>query len=407
LKFALVPDRLFTALRDSAEPGVVIVEDGRIAGVAHAVPVDGTSVVRLPGTTLLPGLIDAHTHLSIVPSRGNQIEQMKLPADEQLASARSNVLADLLAGVTTLRVMGQERGVDFRLRDEIGRCETFGPELVCAGVQLAKAGGHGHALTAVASEGDITRLVDANAAKGAGLIKIFTTGGVSSVASSHGDCPFTPREIRCAADAAHRHGLRLASHAHGGEGARRAIENGVDTIEHGALLDEALIDEIARRGLAVVGTFSIVDHPAGIEAGDAGRPEIIAKLRDVRDRVGFAWRRILERGVRIAVGTDSMHGCLACDLARLVELGATAARALRAATIGGADVCGLPDRGAIAPGLRADLVAVLGDPLSDIRALASPVLVMKAGSIVHRVGSGDRAQAATGNRLPAGVSDRR
>jgi imidazolonepropionase-like amidohydrolase len=307
------------------------------------------------------------------------------------------VLADLLAGVTTLRVMGQERDVDFRLRDEIGRGETFGPELVCAGVQLAKAGAHGHALTAVASEDDIARLVDANAAKGAGLIKIFTTGGVSSVASSHGDCPFTPREIRCAANAAHRHGLRLASHAHGGEGARRAIEH-VDTIEHGALLDEALIDEIARRGLAVVGTFSILDHPAGIEAGDAGRPEIIGKLRDVRERVGFAWRRILQSGVRVAVGTDSMHGCLASDVARLVELGATEGRALRAATIGGADVCGLSDRGAIAPGLRADLVAVLGDPLSDIRALASPVLVMKAGSIVHRVGSGDRAQLATGNQ---------
>jgi len=365
---------------------VVIVEDGRIVGLALSAPDDVSLVLDLPGTTLLPGLIDAHTHVSIVPSRGNQIEQMKLPADEQLATARGLVLADLIAGVTTLRVMGQERDVDFRLRDEIVKGETLGPDLACAGVQLAKAGGHGHALTAVGTEDDIVRLVDTNASKGAGLIKIFTTGGVSSVASAHGDSPFIAREIRCAADAAHRHGLKLASHAHGGEGARLAIENGVDTIEHGALLDERSIDEAARRRLAVVGTFSILDHPAGIEAGDGARPEIVGKLREVRGRVAATWRRILQAEVRVAVGTDSMHGCLAYDVARLVEFGAMPARALRAATIGGAEVCGLADRGAIAPGLRADLLAVLGDPLADIRALASPVLVMKGGAIVHRVG---------------------
>ena len=201
--------------------------------------------IELRGATLLPGLIDAHTHVSIMPSRGNQIEQMKQPAAEQLATARSNVLTDLLSGVTTLRVMGQELDVDFLLRDEIADRETMGPELVCAGVQLAKPGGHGHALTAVTSEADIVQLIDRNAAKGAGLIKIFTTGGVSSVSTSSGDCPFTPEEVRCAADAAHRHGLKLASHAHGGFGARLAIENGVDTIEHAVLFDDALIEEAA------------------------------------------------------------------------------------------------------------------------------------------------------------------
>jgi imidazolonepropionase-like amidohydrolase len=205
--------------------------------------------------------------------------------------------------------------------------------LVCAGVQIAKVGGHGHALTAVENEADIERLIETNAAKGAGLIKIFTTGGVSSVATSQTDCPFTPREIRCAADAAHRHGLKLAAHAHGGEGARLAIENGVDTIEHGVLLDEALIDLAAERGLAVVGTFSILDHPGGIEFGDARRPEIIGKVRETRARVATTWQRIVRGGLDIALGTDSMHGCLAFDIARLAASGATAARVLRAATI--------------------------------------------------------------------------
>jgi imidazolonepropionase-like amidohydrolase len=257
--------------------------------------------------------------------------------------------------------------------------------LVCGGVQIAKRGGHGHALTAVASEDDIVRLVEANVAKGAGLIKIFTTGGVSSVASSNGDCPFTAREVRCAADAAHRHGVKLASHAHGGAGARLAIENGVDTIEHGVLFDQELIALAAARGVAIVGTFSILDHPAGIEAGDSGRPEIVGKLRESRGLVRAAWSGILDAGLPIAVGTDSMHGCLAFDLARLVELGASPARALRAATSDGARVCGLSDRGSIAPGLRADFVAVLGNPLDDIRAMGAPVFVMKSGKVVHRV----------------------
>jgi imidazolonepropionase-like amidohydrolase len=385
MKVALVADRLFTARSDSTEAGVIVIDGERISSIERAVPADGTPVLRLPGTTLLPGLIDAHTHVSILPSRGNQIEQLKRPADEQLAVARANVLADLFAGVTTLRVMGQERDVDFRLRDEIAGGETLGPELVCAGVQIAKAGGHGHALTAVEDEADIERLVETNAAKGARLIKIFTTGGVSSVATSEADCPFTPREIRCAADATHRHGLKLAAHAHGGEGARLAIENGVDTIEHGVLFDDALIELAAERGLALVGTFSILDHPGGIEFGDAGRPEIVGKVRETRARVAATWQRIVRGGLDIALGTDSMHGCLAFDIARLAEYGATAARALRAATIDGARVCGLSNRGIIACGMRADLIAVVGDPLADLRMMSRPVFVMKAGAVVHRV----------------------
>lgn len=384
MTLAIVADRVFTARSDRAASGAVVIEGERIVDIAPSPPASA-EIIELPGTTVLPGFIDAHTHVSIVPSRGNQIQQLKLPVAEQLATARSNVLADLLSGVTTMRIMGQELDVDFLLRDEIARGETVGPELVCAGVQLAKPGGHGHALTAVTGEADIERLVDQNTAKRAGLIKIFTTGGVSSVAAWSGDCPFTPSEIRRAADTAHRHGLKLASHAHGGLGARLAMENGVDTIEHAVLFDDELIEMASDRQVSIVGTFSILDHPAGIEAGDATRPEIVGKLRESRARVEKAWRGILSAAIPIAVGTDSMHGCLAFDVARLVDYGAPPARALCAATVDGARVCGLDDRGVIASGLRADLVAVLGNPLSDIRALAAPVMVMKGGAIVHRV----------------------
>ena len=404
MRQAIVADRVFTGRSDEADRAVVVVEGGVIVAVDFADSRssadsadyadelnrdrlrDGTPILRLAGATLLPGLIDAHTHVSIAPSRGNQIEQMKLPVAEQLATARVNVQADLLAGVTTLRIMGQELDVDFLLRDEIDDGRTLGPDLLCAGVQIAKRGGHGYAISAVANEADIVRRVESNVAKGARLIKIFTTGGVSSVASSQNDCPFTAHEVRCAADAAHRHGLKLASHAHGGAGARLAMDNGVDTIEHGALFDGVLIARAAECGVTMVGTFSILDHPAGIECGDSGRPEIVGKLRESRGRVRAAWSGILDAGLPIAVGTDSMHGCLAFDIGRLVELGASPARALRAATSDGARACGLEDRGSIAPGLRADLVAVLGDPLDDIRAMAAPVFVMKAGRVVHRLG---------------------
>jgi imidazolonepropionase-like amidohydrolase len=144
-----------------------------------------------------------------------------------------------------------------------------------------------------------------------------------------------------------------------------------------------MIDAAARRGLAIVGTFSIQDHPAGIQAGEAATPAILDKLREVRARVAATWHRILGTdGLRVAVGTDSMHGCLAFDIARLVDFGASTARALRAATIDGAAVCGLEDRGALKAGLRADLLAVRGNPIEDIHAVASPAFVMKAGRTI-------------------------
>lgn len=383
MRLAIHADRIFTAVSDRAESGVVVVEDGLISAIVPEAPGDGTPVLRLPGTTLLPGLIDAHSHLSIVPSRGDQIGQLRLPVETQLATARSNILPDLLSGVTTLRSMAQELDVDFLVRDEVATGRTLGPDIVCSGVQLAKEGSHGHALTSVATEADIEALVERNASRGAGLIKIFVTGGVSSVASRHDDAPFGAGEIRRAAAAAHRHGLKLAAHAHGGRGAALAIENGVDTIEHGVLLDEQMIEDAARRDLAIVGTFSIQDHPAGIQAGEAATTAIMDKLREVRSRVATTWKRILGTdGLRVAVGTDSMHGCLAFDIARLVDFGASRARALRAATAEGAVVCGLDDRGTLTPGRRADLVACRGNPLEDIYAIASPVFVMKKGRTI-------------------------
>jgi imidazolonepropionase-like amidohydrolase len=386
MRTILAPDRVFTALDDEARPSYVVVRDDCIEAVTETRPrFDNARFVALPGTTLVPGLIDAHTHLSILPSRGNQIAQLCLPADVQLGVARANVMSDLLAGVTTLRVMGQELDVDFTLADEIRTGATLGPDLVSAGVPLAKRGAHGYAITSVENEEQIQRLIERNIARGAGVVKIFVSGGVATAGVAHDECPFTDAEIRAAAAITHRHGMKLAAHAHGGEGAWRAIANGVDTIEHAALFDDTLVEALVANNLMAVATFSILEHPAGIECGDAGSPAVLRKVQEAKERVQLAWRAIIRAGARLTVGTDSMHGCLAYDIARLVDFGATPAQALRAATRGGAEACGLIDRGVLEPSRRADLVAVQGNPLEDIRAIGSPMFVMKAGKIVHCV----------------------
>jgi len=383
---ALVADRVFTADPadgDRAAPGCVVVDEGVIRDVRREPPPD-VQVVRLEGATLLPGLIDAHTHVSIVPSLGNQIDQFKLPVEVQLATARVSLLLDVYSGVTTMRIMGQELGVDFQVRDEVEAGRAVGPSLLCAGVQLAKPNSHGHAITSVETLEDIEALAERNVASGAALLKIFVTGGVASAGTWLGQSPFSHDEIRRAADVAHRHGLKLAAHAHGGFGARVAIESGLDTLEHGSLLDDELIALAVERGVAIVGTFSVLFHPSGILAGDAANAAVMEKARNVGDQVERTWRKILQADLRVAVGSDSMHGCLAFDVIQLVRFGATPARAIRAATSDGAEVCGVADsRGALRPGLRADILAVRGNPLDDIRALASPVLVMKQGRVVH------------------------
>jgi imidazolonepropionase-like amidohydrolase len=379
--FAVGAARVFTG-DDLLGPAFLVVEDGRIAAIEKQRPDSVGEIIELDDATILPGLVDAHTHVSIVPGDGDQIGQLRLPAEVQLAAARRNVARDLASGVTTMRVMGQELDVDFRLKDEIERDLTAGPALVCAGVQIAREGQHGHAITGVRLVEDIQRIARQNLAKGAGVIKIFATGGVSTSGTAQDACPFSIDEIRAAADVAHAGGVKLAAHAHGGEGARRAIEGGVDTIEHGASLDASLIHTMLERGRAVVGTFSILFHPDGIERGDGGNAAIMAKVRAARGTVADSWRAIVAAGVRVALGTDSMHGCLPFDVAKLVEFGARPLDALRAATAVGADVCDLPDRGRLAPGLRADLLAVRGNPLLDIGSLDHPLLVVRGGRMV-------------------------
>ena len=217
-------------------PGTVVIRDRTIEWVGSGEPPLPAPLEDLGQATLLPGLIDAHSHVSIDPALGDQIGQLRRPIEAQLDSARRHVPLDLASGVTTMRVLGEEGGVDFRVRDEIASGALAGPDLICAGVQIAREGAHGHAVTGVRDEAGIDELARRNVRAGARVLKIFATGGISSSGTSD-ETPFTAHEVARAAAVAHENGLRLAAHAHGGPGALAAIEGGVDTVEHAAAID--------------------------------------------------------------------------------------------------------------------------------------------------------------------------
>jgi len=368
-----------------AEPvpdGMVVIEGDRLRCVGRATRLplpQGTPVVECGGT-LLPGLVNAHTHCSIIPALGDQVGQMRQGPLPALLRAVGNMRRELLSGVTTARIMGEEHYLDVELRRGIDAGLVPGPRLLCCGIPLTASHGHARALTATDGPLALCRQVRQNIAQGCEWIKLFLTGGVSSVGAALDAYTYTREEIRAACEEAHRAGRRVAAHAHGGPGVRVALEEGVDTIEHGALLSDGDVELLRDLGRFLVCTFGILYHPDGIEHTDRHNPAIWEKVIALRARLEGRFREVLASGVRYAVGTDSMHGLLWYEAAMLVRLGVGAMDALRAATAWAAEACAVADQvGTLVPGKRADVIAVDGDPLQDIQALARPRLVMKDG----------------------------
>jgi len=370
---------------------VVVVDEGRIAAVGRAggiaVP-PAAEALDLGNRFVMPGLIDCHTHASIVPGLGDQLGQLcRGPAPQALAATR-NLRKDLAAGTTTMRIMGEEHFVDVDVRDAIEAGTIVGPRLLVAGRGLAANNGHGRALTSYDGVDDVRRGARENLRKGADHVKIFVTGGVSSPGTTPTSSAYTREEIRAAVEEAERVGTYAAAHAHGGPGLRLAVQEGVRTIEHGALASDEDIALMIERGVWLICTFSIFMHPTGIEQGDGQRAAIMDKVRWARRVVGENFPRHLASGVRFACGTDSMHGLMPFELQTLVRLGVSPHNALLAGTRWGAEACRIDGEvGTLEPGKRADLVAVDGDPLKDIAALERASLVMRDGVIYEGVHS--------------------
>ena len=371
---------------DPVPGGVVVIDDGRIvaAGPAEGIAVPPAArLIDLGDRFVMPGLVDAHSHISIVPGQGDQIGQLRRPPVPQALQATANLRRDLAAGTTTMRVMAEEHFLDVEVREAIQAGVIPGPRLLCATRGITASNGHGRALSSFDGVDAVRRGVRENFARGADHVKLFATGGVSSAATTLSAPGYSREEIRAAVEEAERVGKYAAAHAHGGPGLRTAVEEGVATIEHGALASDEDVTLMIERRAWLVCTFSILFHPDGIERGDASRPAIMEKVRWARGVVGENFPRILKSGVRFAVGTDSMHGQMAFELETLVRFGVSPGEALLAATRRGAEACRVErEVGTLEPGKRADLIAVEGNPLRDIAEMRRVVFVMTDG-VVH------------------------
>ena len=360
---------------------LVTVTDGRITSVGPAGRVGpGVETLDLSDRFVMPGLIDCHSHASIVPGQGDQLGQLcRGPVPQALAATR-NLRLDLAAGTTTMRVMGEEHFMDVELRDAIEAGVVPGPRLLVAGRGLAANNGHGRALVGYDGADEVRRGARENLRRGASHVKIFVTGGVSSPGPTPTASAYTREEIRAAVEEADRVGSYAAAHAHGGPGLQLAVREGVRTIEHAALATDEDIALMIEHKAWLICTFSIFMHAHGIEQGDGHRPAIMDKVRWARRVVAENFPRHLASGVRFACGTDSVHGRMPFELQTLVRLGVSPSDALLAGTRWGAEACRIDgDVGTLASGKRADLIALDGDPLKDMAALERVRMVMKDG----------------------------
>ncbi|MBZ4373962.1 amidohydrolase family protein [Corallococcus sp. AS-1-6] len=396
-------------------PGVVVVSEGRVVGVGPKAPVpEGASVVDLGDATLLPGFMDAHTHLTVEPGpdwRKDLIDSFQRTIPEQTLDTLPWARATLMAGFTTVRNLGAEDFIDVGLRNAIARGIVLGPRILAATSSLSSTGGHcdygnsfrkgllAHdASPGVADGPDALRArVRENVKYGADVIKVCATGGVMSLNADPDAPQFTQAELDAVVDEAHAHRRKVAAHAHGAEGAKRAIRAGVDSIEHGTLMDDEGVALMKQKGTWYVPTaFAFFGVK---ELADQGKlpPDTVAKLRAVDRRREHVLRKAISLGVRIAFGTDAgvfAHGRNAAEFAQLVEAGLTPAEALRTATVNTAELLGVADKlGTLEPGKLADVVAVPGDPVKDIRVTQKVFFVAKEG-VIHRNDTATGASAA-------------
>ena len=368
----------------------VVIEDGRIAAIGPDRALREGDVVDLGGLTLLPGLINCHVHLCLSgeadPARTLNDESYPATVVSAVVRARRTVEA----GVTTVRDLGGREYAEIAVRDAVRAGVIPGPRLLCAGRAVCMTGGHGWRLLGRQADGadELRKAVREQLRAGADVIKLVATGGVMTPGVDPRAAQLTLDELRAGVDEAHRARRRVAAHAMADEGIAWCLDAGIDTIEHGVFLTEALAARMAQQGTALVPTL-IAPH-AIVEGGlSAGIPDFaVKKSITLRDRHLESFRLALRSGVAIAAGTDAgtplnPHGAIVAELALMVGAGMTPLDAVRSATSVAARVLGLEaETGRIAPGFAADLIAVEGDPATDVKALASIRLVIADGRTV-------------------------
>jgi imidazolonepropionase-like amidohydrolase len=402
---ALKAARMFDGRSDrTIANAVVIIEGNRIreVGSGLAIPPEATAL-DLGDATLLPGFIDSHTHMSDESSENwlaDFYEGLRKPVAERALLAAGYARRTLETGFTTVRDVGSNDSVDVGLRNAIDKGIVPGPRMLVARQAIGSTGGHcdqtgfppgtfgaesGPDKGIIHGADEARQAVRLNVKYGATVIKTCASGGVLSLADDVAAPQLTDEELTAIADEAHRLGRKAAAHAHGDLAARAAVKAGIDSIEHGSFLTDETLALMKAKGTYLVPTLLAGEWTGG--KAQKFPPEIAAKARVALAARSDMFRRALKAGVKIAFGTDagvSPHEISAREFALMVGLGMSPAAALRSAGPAAADLLGLGDRiGSLEKGKEADVVAVPGDPLADIRATEKVFFVMKAGRIIR------------------------
>jgi imidazolonepropionase-like amidohydrolase len=378
------------------EAQTILIRDGVIADVGPNIDVPaGARVVDLSAYTVLPGLMDAHTHLTIDQKNQDPLAELEHTAAERAFGSLPNARAVLLAGFTTVRDLGAYRAlVDVALRDAINRGDVPGPRMYVAGAYVTITGGAG-AVTGFApdvtlpwdlrygnanSASEVRERIRALAGQRVDVIKMLATGAVLTHNSNPGGREATPEELSAAADEARNFGLKLAVHAHGAEGIKAAIRAGAASIEHGTLMDDEGRMLMKQHGTYLVPTLEVRDCIGGNYPA-----EFVAKSNRIMTAQLQNFRKAVNAGVKIGFGTDigvCPFGQNAREFNLMVQNGMTPMQAIQAATVADADLLGISDKlGSIKRGKLADVIAVHGDPLTNVRLLEDVRFVMKEGEI--------------------------
>ena len=367
--------------RPPIEKGAVRIQGDRIVAVGAEKdinPVSGVQIIDCRDQVLIPGLIDCHSHLSMDPTQENWPARLNDSDAEQTLRAVYNLAADLKAGVTTARSLGDRNFLDIVCKKAVESGKLSGPRLLVAtrGIRAT----HGHGMVGYPFDGPeaVRRAVRENVKGGADVIKLFITGTVRT--GPELPCYPSAEEISVAIQEADRAGLRTAAHCIGGVGFETCLAAGLDCFEHGYFLTDAQIDLLVKSDR----WLDLTPSPFFTEERIRTLPSEIAEaFRKDRDEVARRMEVIIRSGAKFAVGTDGMHGELAREIEYLVDFGASEEQALAAATRNAAAVLGLEGSvGTLESGKFADLVGLQGNPLKDIRALKKVGTVISRGKLV-------------------------
>ncbi|MFL6450818.1 MAG: amidohydrolase family protein [Bryobacteraceae bacterium] len=391
--------RLFDGKRDTVvQPGVVVVRGSKIEAVGGPVP-PGATVIDLGDATLLPGFTDSHTHLTMAFNpdySGGRLAELSRTVPEHAIRASENARKTLMAGFTTVRDVGSSDFIDVGLRNAINAGVVPGPRMLVAVHALGSTGGHcdqgagyrfglfnhetGPEDGVINSPEQARYAVRFNIKFGADVIKTCATGGVLSPTDEVDVPQLSQAELDALVNEAHTLRKKTAAHAHGPEGAKRAIRAGIDSIEHGTFLDDEALRMMREKGTYLVPTLAVRSGLA-----ESKFPPLVQQKVDVTVKSQDAMvRRALNMGVKIALGTDAAvypHGNNALEFVLMAADGMTPAQSLKAGTSVAADLLGIADKiGTLEAGKEADLVAVPGNPLDDIKETQSVFFVMKSGT---------------------------